>query len=140
MRLEKCAIAQGVSTHCLAVMTTLMSSFAVSQPAVGSGRVQVVAPPLAPCSRVRHDCETGGTTMNSRCKQRIFGVCLLGVTREMGEQLECNVLAWREGPEHSCQGLCSIPETVSLWFVWKERKTPTLLPLDFAGYMGPSAP
>lgn len=29
---------------------------------------------------------------------------------------------------------------LSLWFVWKERKTPTLLPLDFAGYMGPSAP
>lgn len=40
---------------CLAVTTTLMCSFAISLPTVGSGRVQAVSSPLASYSRVRHD-------------------------------------------------------------------------------------
>lgn len=43
----------------------------------------------------------------------------------MGEQPECNVLAWREGPEHSCQGLCSIPETESVVCVEGEEDANT---------------
>ena len=51
---------------CLAIATTLMSSFAISLPTVGSGRVRGVATPLAPYSQERHEWVTGGATMDNR--------------------------------------------------------------------------
>lgn len=58
---------------CLAVTTTLMSSFAISLPTVGSGRVQAVGPTLALYSQERHDGVTGGATMENRRQTESLG-------------------------------------------------------------------